>query len=715
MKRAISFATKLLILPSLLIIYVQIAEATITSSPSSFTIPRGLQTTKPVTYNITDNSDLVCNQATSTSGQFISGRNVLGTVNTTISANLTGSPPSGTATETLIIPVRIIKRAEQMGINTFQYRRVFTYLGCQQAPPTETVSVPITVTTEAGAEFRITRLQLYFENKRAEITVKKNQPSLRTYADIRFTGSGLLQGYWEVDGRRLSNVFKHLLYGRSITIETPDMPPLPTFETGTHRVRFVITNPSQDIPFPEAIYFVTAEEFREILPITLIFPQDKSEVDYSPLTFGWEGKDHTLTYLIEFLEEGEEKPIFSAYTRNSEYSLPLIVLKSIFTPGRTYLWRVKGFDAENNITGTSSINSFFFKKLSSYLPGQIIVVSKNLQKGSELLEGLRQKYNLRLIEDFDIKSLQLKLAVFYTEEDIFRLIDAIIKEEGVITSQPNYIFRTMSEPMSDMQNIYRILNLRKLHEQYTGRGIIVAIIDTGVDTEHRDLKNNILASENLLKDYPYRPEIHGTAVAGIIGAGINGFGIEGVAPEAEILALRACRQVSETHPDGECYTTSITKAIDITIEKKAKIVNMSFGSVAPDKLLIRLIQEGSKGGLIFVAPVGNMAPQKDLTFPASYPDVIAVGGIDGRGNPYPNPEIASKASVNAPAINIFTTIPGDRHNFLSGTSMSSATVTGILTVAIEKNRSIERNRLPDFKGDICRWMEDLLKISICEK
>ncbi|MEF9437799.1 MAG: S8 family serine peptidase [Candidatus Mariimomonas ferrooxydans] len=217
-----------------------------------------------------------------------------------------------------------------------------------------------------------------------------------------------------------------------------------------------------------------------------------------------------------------------------------------------------------------------------------------------------------------------------------------------------------------------------------------------------------------MKDYAYKAEVHGTAVAGVIGASINKFGINGVAPESEILALRACRQVSETRPEGECYTSSITKALDISILRKVKIVNMSFGSTSPDNLLIRLIEEGAKRGIMFVAPVGNMPRQKDLTFPASHPDVIAVGGIDDKGNPYPNPEIASKARVSAPATNVFTTIPRNRHNFLSGTSMSSATIAGIFALAIGKNGVMEIDKIPVFNGDICRWVEELLKISICE-
>jgi hypothetical protein len=284
-------------------------------------------------------------------------------------------------TETLNIPVRVIRKAEELGINRFQYRRQFTFsgVGCSPIPPQNGVA-QITLTSEAAAEFRITRLQLYFENQRAEITIKRNQPSLKAFVDIRFVGSGLLQGYWEVDGRVLSHVNRYVVYGRSITLESPEIPALPTFIAGTHLVRFVITNPTQTVSLPEAIYFVTTEEYKEKRFIQLVYPQNNSELDYSPLTFRWEGRDRNVINLVEFLEVVGEKPVFSAYTKRLEYSLPMPVLKDIFSQGKSYLWRVKGFDTENNIVGESIIFRFTFKPLSSYLPGHILLARKTLRK-----------------------------------------------------------------------------------------------------------------------------------------------------------------------------------------------------------------------------------------------------------------------------------------------------------------------------------------------
>ena len=681
----------------------------ITTSPMSISIPFGVPSPITVTYNVATDSG--CPQAISNKGKFISGSQVLGVTGAGLTIPLFGGNiTTGSGSETVIVPISAIDKAEKMGVNQFVYQRRFNFCDASST----IASVQIRIIPKAQAALRITRLQLYFENRRAEITVKKNQ-SPKAFADITYIGSGLLEGYWEVDGVRHFNVFKHLTYGKSITLETPDIPALPAFQTGTHRVRFVITNPVPQIGTPEAIYFVTTEELKTILPITLVSPENNSTAEYAPLTFVWERKEKTVAYLIEFLEEGSEKPIFSAFRKDSTYSLPELLFKGIFKPGKTYIWRVKGFDAENNMTGESRSYKLTFKSPSSFLPGRILLVTEDTPEGSALSKGLAEKYKLNLMENYRIVSLGLRMATFSTEGDVIELVEAIGREQGVVLVQPDYIFTTMSEPMSNMQNISNHLNFPKLHEKNKGKGVIVAVIDTGVDVNHKDLAGNVLLSENMIKGDTYIPEIHGTAVAGVIGASINDFGIEGVAPESGILALRACRQRSVEHPEGECYTSAIIKAVDTALQKNARVVNMSLGSATRDELLEKLIHEGTEKGTIFVAPAGNDVSQKGLVFPASHPDVVSVAGLDEKNEPYPNQELASKARVSAPAMNVFTTIPGDKHNFLSGTSMSSAVVSGILTLAKEENDNLEISGIPAFKGSICGWTGELLKVSICEK
>jgi len=199
----------------------------------------------------------------------------------------------------------------------------------------------------------------------------------------------------------------------------------------------------------------------------------------------------------------------------------------------------------------------------------------------------------------------------------------------------------------------------------------------------------------------------------VIAASVNNTGITGIAPRADLMALRACQQLSETDPEGSCTTISISKAIDMAIESKAQIVNMSFGTPAPDRLMMQLLETGAQKGVLFVAPVGNQPGRQTVPFPASHSKVLAVGGWDATGAPYPNATLARAADVCAPASHIFTTVPGKGYNFLSGTSISAAIVSGILAVAKEKNRNLNMHTLPDYEGDLCRWQEKLIHRKVC--
>lgn len=352
----------------------------------------------------------------------------------------------------------------------------------------------------------------------------------------------------------------------------------------------------------------------------------------------------------------------------------------------------------------------------AYIPGQIIIAIRESDFSEGLIDEMKDRHGLDVIDVSALRSVGLKMVLFKdADKDIFKKIDELRKDKRMIEAQPNYIFQTMGDPLRKTQYAIDIIKTDRVHKSYKGKGIKVAVIDTGVDTDHNDLKDRVILKKNFIRGEGYTPEIHGTAIAGIISAGVNGFGIEGVAPEAKILAMRACRQISKGLPEGECFSDSLSRAMDEAILQKAGVVNMSFGTTYNDGLLSRLIDAGVRVGNLFVAPAGNLKDEKELRFPASHPSVISVGGFDERLNPYPNGEIVKKTVVNAPSVNVITTFPKNKHNFLSGTSLASAHISGILALALEKDRGINKQKLPIYKGDLCKWEEELLKIPLCGK
>jgi hypothetical protein len=209
-----------------------------------------------------------------------------------------------------------------------------------------------------GVEIR--RLQLYFENNRPEITIKRNQKPPKLSAKIDFTGTGYLKGYWEIDGTRKSYVFKYLSKGPSVILKYPAVPPIPTFKFGTHNVRFIITDPAMNINFPYGIYFVTSDAKKEPVVISLLEPVEGEDVAYRPFTFKWKPVNKASIYLISIFSKTKEERRFSAYTRQGEYILRPNTLKLHMKPGEEYYWNVVGFNDENEVTAESIPSVFSF-------------------------------------------------------------------------------------------------------------------------------------------------------------------------------------------------------------------------------------------------------------------------------------------------------------------------------------------------------------------
>ncbi len=686
---------------------VSAQAATVSVSPSSFNVPRGSSSIRTVSYLFSDPTSTTTHLVSS-SGAFSAAGETIEMNSRPITAAMQNG--SGQAAETITLSSGVIEKALLRGANKVIYSRTFTN-SCTSVM----ANIVFIITSEAGASFEIKKINLYFENKRPEMTVPKNAV-IKAYADIRFVGSGLLQGRWEADGMVLDSVSRHLAYGADATIQTPEAPPIPTYEAGSHTVRFVITNPVTTMTMPSIIYYVTPAESLKERPDTLKLnsPADEAVVEYGALKFDWERPARAALFQVKFFDSSDSAAVFSAYTKDASYSLPESVVRDKFSAGRRYSWGVKAFDAEEKPVAESEARAFTFKKTDSLAPGEIIAALDEAKFSEGLLKELQERHGLKALSVFPLQSLGLRAIVFFTtEKDVFKAVNALKKDRRLVLVQPNYVMRTMSDPLRNMQHANDLIKADEIHAVYRGRGVKVAVVDTGVDAGHDDLRDRIAFSGNYVRNEAYRAEVHGTAVAGIIAAGINGTGIEGIAPEAEVLALRACRQVSRERPEGECFSDSIASALDAALVKGANIVNMSFGASDYDGLLARLIDKGAEKGVLFVAPSENGRNAKDLRFPASYSPVISVGGLDEKLNPYPNAGIAKKTSVCAPAVNIIATVPGNRYNFMSGTSLSSAFISGLLALSLERGGLIDRRKLPPFKGDICNWAEEMVNIPLC--
>jgi subtilisin family serine protease len=243
-----------------------------------------------------------------------------------------------------------------------------------------------------------------------------------------------------------------------------------------------------------------------------------------------------------------------------------------------------------------------------------------------------------------------------------------------------------NDPYADLQRNLTDLAVNEAHEWSRGAGIRVAIIDTGVDYDHPDLKGRVLEHRNFVDadDRQFPRDVHGTQVAGVIAADAdNDFGIVGVAPEARLLAYKSCWHVASSASAGAavCNSFTLAQALEAALTANANIVNLSLSGPA-DPLLTRLVRRGIERGILFV---GAIAPAGvDGGFPSGVAGVLSAESAE---------DATSDGAFNgrallAPGHEVLTLVPGGHCDFASGNSFAAAQISGTLALILTARPSI---------------------------
>ncbi|MFZ2313916.1 MAG: S8 family serine peptidase [Methylobacter sp.] len=298
---------------------------------------------------------------------------------------------------------------------------------------------------------------------------------------------------------------------------------------------------------------------------------------------------------------------------------------------------------------------------------------------------LAERHQLQFVAQWPVTELGVSCVVYEVPETLplLQVMAALQKDRDVSSVQQMHTFNALgdqhsavkpySDPYLHLQTGFQSLGITELHKFSTGQGVRIALIDTGVDVDHPDLKGQISYFENVAPEPSDHNlgEVHGTAVAGVLSARAdNGIGIAGIAPEAEILAFRACWPDKPGSLAARCNSFTLALALNQAIRMNSRIVNLSL-SGPEDPLLKMLIEKALNEGIIVIAAV----PGKDQigSFPANVPGVLAVG----RGGE------VEKASFIAPGQDILTTVPHESYDFMTGSSFASPHVAGLIALLLQ--------------------------------
>lgn len=311
-------------------------------------------------------------------------------------------------------------------------------------------------------------------------------------------------------------------------------------------------------------------------------------------------------------------------------------------------------------------------------------------------------------------------------------LSALNKMAGVEYIEPNFTYTKFNSPAdSKFEKQWGLNNTGKNSGSWWSRGkagvdisaleawkitkgsneVKIAVIDTGVDYNHEDLKDNIMINElekngtagvdddgnGLIDDIygydfanddadPMDGHGHGTHCAGVIGASHNSKGIAGVNANVKILPIKFL-----TDKGGGTLEGAL-KAIDYATQRGVQVMSNSWGGGGRSEALYEAVKRAEAKGIIFIAAAGNSNSDNDAkpTYPANYKasNVVAVGAIDGKGKRASFSNYGKQTvHVFAPGVDILSTVANNKYKKMSGTSMACPHVAGVagLLLASEPN------------------------------
>ncbi|WP_270180133.1 cell wall-binding repeat-containing protein [Alkalihalobacillus sp. CinArs1] len=312
------------------------------------------------------------------------------------------------------------------------------------------------------------------------------------------------------------------------------------------------------------------------------------------------------------------------------------------------------------ITFTAFILSLFIISTHQVNAEETVKIIVKYNESDEVVRTQSSKSSFEVIETTKsqknsvMKELESAPNVDYVEEDA-----------------PVYLMNSNDPEFNKQRGYLSEVSTTDAWNTYVQKGdVVVAVLDTGVDLDHPDLKGNLVKGINLHSkgETAQDNEGHGTHVSGLIGATTNnGIGIASISKGVKIMPIKVM--------DGNVgQMSAVVEGIEYAINHGADIINLSLGSYSNLQSMKDVIDKASQNGVLVVAAAGNDNLNK-VRYPAAYESTIAVGatntGTDEKGA-YSN--YSADIDLNTPGTDIYSTWL-DGYNYSTGTSMSSALVS----------------------------------------
>jgi thermitase len=311
-----------------------------------------------------------------------------------------------------------------------------------------------------------------------------------------------------------------------------------------------------------------------------------------------------------------------------------------------------------------------------YVPDEVLIRFRKAAAYENILQclSLADATIISSIEEINVWVVQVPFG------DVAEAIAAISACPEVRYAEPNYIASIAdtipSDPNWSLQ--YGLVNIRAPQgwDYSTGStAVTIAILDSGVDLSHPDLAGKLVPGYDFVNGdaSPQDDNGHGTHVAGIAAASANnGIGVAGVSWGARIMPVKVL------NAGGNGTFADVAAGIAWAADNGAQVINLSVGGASSSAVLRDAVNDAYDKGVVLVAAAGNTGSGVIL-YPARYPNVIAVGAVDGANNRAGFSNFGPELDLVAPGSSIYSTIIGG-YGYKSGTSMAAPYVSGLAAI-----------------------------------
>ncbi|TMI99020.1 MAG: peptidase S8 [Alphaproteobacteria bacterium] len=302
------------------------------------------------------------------------------------------------------------------------------------------------------------------------------------------------------------------------------------------------------------------------------------------------------------------------------------------------------------------------------------------------LDAIARRNRLTRLETQDFTLTRRRLARLRINDGrpVATVIRSLQADARILGAQPNYLHAlqqagTPPAAADPLQYALTKLRLPEAHALAKGASVLVAVVDTPIDTSHPDLADVVVSSFDATGAAD-KPHAHGTGIASVIAAHGR---LTGAAPGVKLLAVHA---FGSARSDGT--SLNILKGLDWAGKSQARIINMSFAGPA-DEELHRMLAALRGKGAVLIAAVGNAGPNSRPLYPAADPEVIAVTATDNNDRLFAQANRGTHIAVAAPGVDILLAAPNGSYQMQSGTSFAAAQVSGIAALLIERNPTLD--------------------------